>query len=183
MPSTIKTYAVVITFPENIDTLINKLLANYEEYMRHDIVPHMTLIYPFTPVFSLYRLYEALEKVAKATPPIEITLNRIKYFEGENNVAYAALEHRQTVKKLHIDLMKALEGLIKERAIDSRFILERFMPHVTLASRIPDDIFPELQLKLSRFHLHYTNQITEFSLFSEVEGAWQRKRAFELTGK
>ena len=182
MVPTSKTYAVVITFPQDIEKVILKFLTNYEQYIRHDIVPHMTLIYPFTPVFSLYRVYEALEKVAKETAPFEITLNRIKYFEGENNVAYAALEHKQLVKKLHIDLTKALEGLIKERSIDSRYILEKFMPHVTLASRLSDDVLEELKIKLSRCYLHYTNNVTEFSLFADIEGAWQRKRAFELKG-
>ena len=182
MPSANKTYAVALTFPDDIEGVISKLLANYEQYFNDSIVPHMTLAYPFTPVFSLYRVYEALEKAAKKTPPFNITLNRIKFFEGENNVAYAALEHKQLVKKLHIDLTKALEGLVKERSIDSKYTLERFMPHVTLASRLPDDVLEELKIKLSRYYLHYTNYVTEFSLFAEVEGAWQRKRVFELMG-
>jgi len=176
-----KIYAVVLTFPDDIEAVISKLLINFEQYFNHSIVPHMTLIYPFTPVFSLYRVYEQLEKVAKETKPFNITLNRIKYFEGENNVAYAALENKRIVKKLHIDLTKALEGLVKERSIDARYTLERFMPHVTIGSRIPDDVLPELRQKLSRFHLYYTNYVTEFSLFIEIDGAWQRKRVFELT--
>ncbi len=177
-----KIYAVVLTFPDDIEGVISRLITNYEQYFNHSIVPHMTLVYPFTPVFSLYRVYEQLEKVAKETPPFNITLNRIKYFEGENNVAYAALENKRIVKKLHIDLTKALEGLIKERSIDSKYTLERFMPHVTLGSGIPDDVLPELQKKLARYYLHYDNYITEFSLFTEIDGAWQRKRVFELTG-
>jgi RNA 2',3'-cyclic 3'-phosphodiesterase len=182
VPPSSKIYAVALTFPEDIEAVISKLFSKYEQYFNRFIVPHITLIYPFAPVFSLYRVYEALEKAAKETSPFEITLNRIKYFEGGKNVVYAALEHKNAVKKLHIDLSKALEGLIKERSIDSRYVLERFMPHVTLASHIPADVLPELQLKLSRFNMHYTNYVTEFSLFSEVEGAWDRKRAFELKG-
>jgi 2'-5' RNA ligase len=177
-----KIYAVALTFPQNIDVLFAKLLANYEQYFNHAIVPHITLIYPFTPVFSLYRVYEALEKAAKETAPFEITINRIKYFERENNVAYAALEHKQLVKTLHIALTKALEGLIKERSIDSKYTLERFMPHVTLASKLPGDVLEELKIKLSRYHLHYTNYVTEFSLFAEIDGAWELKRVFELKG-
>ena len=93
--------------------------------------------------------------MAKETPPFNITLNRIKYFEGENNVAYAALENKRIVKKLHIDLTKALEGLVKERSIDSKYTLERFMPHVTLASRLPDDYCRSFKIKLARYYLHY----------------------------
>jgi 2'-5' RNA ligase len=182
VPSASKIYAIVLTFKGNIEKVITRLFTSYGPYFQHAIVPHITLVYPFTPVFSLYKIYEQLEKVARQTAPFPVTLNRIKYFEGENNVAYAALGNKRPVRKLHIALTQALEGVIQPQNTESRFILERFMPHVTLASLIPDEVLPELQKKLSKYHLHYEDRVTEFSLYAEINGAWQRKRVFALSG-
>jgi 2'-5' RNA ligase len=175
-------YAVVLTFSPAIQKPLSKLGEEYLQYIDYKIVPHLTLIYPFMPVFSLYRVIEQLEKVAKHTKPFGITLNGIKYFENESNVVYAALENKRAVKKLHIDLITSLEGLIKEQYTDGKYNLERFVPHVTIGNKIPDDIFLEIKRKLSRQRLYFEDDITDFTLFAEIKGVWQRKRIIELTG-
>jgi 2'-5' RNA ligase len=175
-------YAVVLTFSPAIEKILSRLRQEYLQYVDYTIVPHLTLIYPFMPVFSLYRVYEQLEKVARQTKPFEITLNGIDFFEEDSNVIYAAIENKRAVKKLHIDLIRSLEGLIKEQYTDGKYNLERFVPHVTIGNKIPDEIFLDLKQKLSKRHLHFEDNITDFSLFAEIKGIWQRKRVFELKG-
>jgi 2'-5' RNA ligase len=175
-------YAVVLTFSPAIAKILSRLRQEHLQYVDYTIEPHLTLIYPFMPVFSLYRVIEQLEQVARRTKPFGIILNGIKYFENESNVVYAALENKRAVKKLHSDLVISLEGLIKEQHTDGKYNLERFVPHVTIGNKIPDAIFLEIKKKTSRHRLYFEDDITDFTLFAEKKGTWQRKRVFELTG-
>ncbi len=182
MPDERRTYAVAMTFNEKIDKVFSRLREDYQEYINHTIVPHLTLVYPFAPVFSLFRVIEQLDKVARRTKPFDITLNKIEFFETGNNVAYAAVQHRRTVKKLHTDIIKSLDGLIKEWNTDGRFNLEKFVPHVTIGVNIPAAVFPDIKKRLSKYRFHYADHITEFSLFSEENGSWKINRVFQLSG-
>jgi 2'-5' RNA ligase len=175
-------YAVVLTFSSAIQKTLSKLRQEYLQYIDYQIVPHLTLIYPFMPVFSLYKVIEQLEKVARRTKPFDITLDGVDFFEEDSNVIYAAVENKQAVKKLHIDLAGSLEGLIKEQDTDGKYNLERFVPHVTIGNKIPDELFLEIKKKLSKRRLHFEDNITDFTLFAENKGVWQHKRVFELTG-
>jgi poly(A) polymerase len=174
------TYAVVLTFSGEIEKVFSKLRQDYQQYINYTIVPHITLVYPFVPVFSLYKVNEQLEKVAKRTKQFSITLNRIEFFEDGNNVAYAAIQYRRAVKRLHTDIVKSLDGLIKEWHTDGKYNFEKFVPHVTIGERIPAGVFPDIKKRLSKYKLHYEDNITEFSLFSEEKGQWEQRRVFRL---
>ena len=182
MAKTKKDYAIVLTFAPRIEKPLSKLREKYLKNTDYQIVPHLTLVYPFMPVFSLYIVNEQLEKVAKRTKPFDITLNGINFFEDESNVIYAAIENKRPVKNLHLDLVRSLEGLIKEQYTDGKYNLGRFVPHVTIGNKIPDDIFPDLKKRLSRYRFYFEENITDFTLFIETSGVWQRKRVFKLSG-
>jgi poly(A) polymerase len=175
-------FAVALIFPEAMEKRINRLSEDYRQYMKYDLVPHLTLVYPFVPVFSLFPLKEQLEKVARRTAPFNIALNRIDYFEGEHNVAYAALEKKRAVKNLHADIIKSLDGLIKEWNADGRYNLENFIPHVTIADKIPLKIFAEIKRRLSGYAFRYEHRVADFSLLEEESGSWLINQVFELTG-
>jgi 2'-5' RNA ligase len=175
-------YAVVLTFSGEIEKVFEKLREDFQPHMNYTVVPHITLVYPFVPVFSFFRINEQLTKVAKRTKHFKIVLNGIEFFEDGNNVAYAAVQNRRTVKRLHTDIVKSLEGLFKEWYTDGRFNFEKFVPHVTIGERIPATSFPDVKKKLSRYKLHYEDHITDFSLFAEDNGNWQLNRVYELKG-
>lgn len=176
-------YSIALTFSREIEKRLSRFSEDYQQYARSIIVPHITLVYPFVPVFSLYKINEQLEIVAKRTTQFTIALNGIKYFEGEHNVAYAALENKRAVKKLHTDIIKSLDGLIKEWYTDGKYNLENFIPHVTLAQKIPARLLPDIKKRLSKYELHYENNIADFSLFAEENGNWQIFRVFKLSGE
>jgi 2'-5' RNA ligase len=173
-------YSIDLTFSEDIENVLSKMRKDFQQYIDYIIVPHITLVYPFTPVFSMYQIYEQLGKVAKRTGPFEVTLKGIRYFDGENNVVYAAIKNRQPVKKLHADIIKSLDGYIKETTTDGKFNLENYIPHVTIGSHIPDNVFKNIKKRFSRYKLHFEDKITFINLFAEDKGIWERTRVFEL---
>jgi 2'-5' RNA ligase len=173
-------YSIGLTFSEEIENVLNKMRKDFQQYIDYIIVPHITLVYPFAPIFSLYQIYEQLGRVAKRTKQFDITLKGIKYFNNENNVVYAAIKNRRPVKKLHTDIIKSLDGYIKETKTDGKFNLDSYIPHVTIGSHIPDKVFEKIKKRFSRYKLHFEDKITFISLFAEDKGIWERTRIFEL---
>ena len=146
------------------------------------ITPHITLVYPFSPVFSLFQINEQLFKIAARHVPFSINLNGIGFFENGNNVVYAALENIKPVKKLHMDMVKSLESFIQYWNIEADYNLEKYVPHVTIGAKIPDNVWPEIKKKYSRYKFHFEETVTQFTLFSEKKGTWERKRVYKLEG-
>ena len=176
-----RTYAIVLTFSEDIENVLSKMRRDFQQFIDYIIVPHITLVYPFAPVFSMYQIYEQLGKVAKRTEPFDITLKGIKYFDDGNNVVYAAIKNRQPVKKLHTDIVKSLDGYIKETETDGKYNLDSYIPHVTIGTNIPDKVFEKIKIRFAKYRLHFEDKITFINLFTEHKGIWERKRVFELT--
>jgi 2'-5' RNA ligase len=177
-----RTFAVALTFPETVEDKLLRLGEDYRDYMRYEIVPHMTLVYPFVPVFSLFLVKEQLENVARRTSQFKIVLNGIEYFEGEHNVAYAALESKRSVRKLHADIIRSLDGLIKELDTDGIYNFENFIPHVTIANGVPVKILELMKKRLSGYALRYEHKVADFSLFEEENHNWRINQVFDLTG-
>jgi len=177
-----KAYAVALVLSEKTAGKLNNLRTDYQQEMDYLIVPHLTLVYPFSPVFSLFQINEQLEKVARRHEQFSITLSGIKFFENGNNVAYAALENIKPVKKLHTDISKSLESFIQYWNTDADYNFEKYVPHVTIGAKIPDNIFPEIKRKYARYRFHYEEIVMQFSLFSEKKGTWERKRVYKLAG-
>jgi len=180
MVKTTNTYAIALTFSENIDNLFERLRTDYQQDIAYTIVPHITLVNTFAPVFSVFQVNEQLEKVAKRTRQFEVILNSIKFFENGNKVVYAALQYTRPVKKLQTDIVKSLDGLIKEWRTDEKYTPEKLVPHVTIGGKIPANKFPAIKKRFSRITLHYEEQITFFSLFTVENGNWTRTRVFNL---
>jgi len=152
--------------------------------MNYIDIPHLTLVYPFVPEVDITIVNEKLEALAKRIKPFTLVLDGIEYFEGDNNVAYIAIEDKRPVIDLHTDIMHSLNGLIKEEYTDGQFNLERFTPHVTVGERIPDEVFLTVKKTFADYQLHYEIEIGSFPLVSSGEdGIWKTVRVFELSGK
>ncbi len=177
-----KTYAIALVLSGKTADKLSNLRTDYQQVMDYHIVPHITLVYPFSPVFSLFQINVELENIARRHGQFSVILSSIKFFENGNNVIYAALENIRPVKTLHTDIAKSLESLIQYWNIDADYNLEKYIPHVTIGAKIPDNIFPEVKKKYSRYRFHYEETVTQFSLFSEKKGIWERKRVFQLAG-
>ena len=176
-------YAVALTFPDDIAGAFSKLREKYNKYVDYKIEPHITLVYPFAPIIDIMNVYERLEGVSQRTKPFTLVFDGIKYFEGEVNVAYAAVANQQQVADLHADIYNSLEGLIKVEDIFERVVKENFVPHATISDDIPGDEFPDIKQALAGYEIDFQCEITEFVLFSAGnDGIWKRGRVFKLTG-
>ena len=175
-------YAIALTFPSEVSKGLNGLREKYKEYVGYTIEPHLTLAYPFVPTVDISIIKEKLEAVARKTKTFTLVLNGIEYFEEGNNVAYAAVENKQPVIGLHIDVMSSLEGFITEENTDGMYDFERFIPHVTIGAQIPDEVFPTVKKLFLDYELHYEVTISSFTLFSSGEDAiWKPERVFEFS--
>ena len=175
-------YAVALTFPSEVTERLSRLREKYNQYVGYTIEPHLTLVYPFLPKDNISIIKEKLKAVAKRTKPFTLVLNGIKYFEEENNVAYAAVKNKQPVVDLHIDIMSSLKGLITEEYTDGMYDFERFTPHVTIGEQIPDEVFLTVKKVFSDYELHHEIEIVSFVLFSADEnGIWKPTCVFELS--
>lgn len=177
-------YAVVLTIPGEAGKEISNLRNKHGKYLSYTIEPHVTLKYPLVPKVDLNIVNEKLEAVARRTKPFTLVLNGIKYFEGVNNVAYIAIENKQPVIDLHIDVFHSIRGLV-EGTSEIEYNLERFTPHVTISEHIPDEVFPSVKKQLSEYELRYEVRVVSLDLYSsdqkELHQIWKRVHVFELS--
>jgi 2'-5' RNA ligase len=160
-------YAVALTFPPEVKEELSKLQKEYTEYISYRIEPHITLKYPFATDVGVVVINDRLHKVANATRSFIVVLNGVKYFEGENNVAYVAIENKGPIIDLHYRIVHSLEDLDKEESMEI-FDLE---------------VFPRVKDSLSSLHIRYDIEVNSFSLFSAREDDfWKSIGSFELSG-
>jgi 2'-5' RNA ligase len=171
-------YAVVLTFSGEIEEVFSKLRGDYQRYMNYTIVPHITL-YLFVPVVDINVINEKLGEIAKKTKPFILILDGVEYFESENNVAFVALKNKAPVKKLHVVIFQSLKGIVEDVW---NYNLNRFTPHMTIGEKIPDDIFLDVKKRFSNYNIYHECKITDYSLFSEEKGKWERMCVFGLSG-
>lgn len=175
-------YAVALTFPPEVKEELSKLQKEYTEYISYRIEPHITLKYPFATDVGVVVINDRLHKVANATRSFIVVLNGVKYFEGENNVAYVAIENKGPIIDLHYRIVHSLEDLDKEESMEI-FDLQRFTPHATIGEQIPKEVFPRVKDSLSSLHIRYDIEVNSFSLFSAREDDfWKSMGSFELSG-
>jgi 2'-5' RNA ligase len=177
------TYAIALILSSKTAEKLNKLRTDYQQATDYIVNPHITLVYPFSPVFSLFQINEQLDKVARRHKQFNVILNHIAFFENGNNVVYAALHNNRTVKSLHMDIVRSLEGLIQEWNIEVDYNLEKYVPHVTIGAKIPDSVFPVVKKQYSSYRIYSEDVINRFILFSDDNGTWERKRVYELKGQ
>ena len=176
-------YAIALTFPDDIMEAFDRLREKYNKYVDYKIVPHITLVYPFSPMVDISTVEKKLEELSQRTRPFSIVFDSIQYFEKFVNVAYAAVMDKQRLVELITDIDNSLKGLIKIEEIFRELNQEDIIPHMTISDRIPDDVFTTIKEELADYKLYYKCDITDFTLFSaENDGNWQRARVFDLQG-
>ncbi len=176
-------YAVALTFPREVKQEIIELQAKYKKYVTYRIEPHVTLKYPFATEVNITSIDERLREVAHRSSPFTLVLNGIKYFEGQNNVAYFAVENKEPVMNLHSRIVHSLEDLDKEESMGV-FDLERFTPHATIGEQIPQEVFLCIKQALDRLNLRYEFEVDSYTLFSAREDdIWKSVEVFEFRDK
>ena len=174
-------YAIALTMKGKAKTGLSELRARFGTDMNYSIEPHVTLTYPFTPKADISIIQNKLSEVAAQTKPFTLELNGIRYWEGRNNVAYAAVQNQLPVYNLHAAIVAALQGLISG---NTTFDLEHFTAHSTINEHIPGEALAALKQELSAYQPQYRVNITSFTLFAaepkEKGEIWKPVRIFRF---
>lgn len=163
-------YAVVLTTHGKAKKELSRWREKYAGYMKYTIAPHVTVKFPFTLKADISIIQARLNKIAERTKSFTLILDGVRYWEGQNNVAYVAVKNPRPVYDIHTAIIHDLEGLT---AGNNTYDRENFVPHVTLGEYIPADSLPMIKEELSGFHFSYRIKVTSFTMFgSEPNNDW-----------
>ena len=161
-------YIIIVIPPKEIIAKVNKYKKKYAKYTKYNIPPHIT-IYP--PFFSLLpseeTLIEALIQSLKSKKPSRLNLQKVNFFEGRNNVIY--FEPDNDSSKYLLDLVlwvsKSLRNKARNVFKDYNFSPDKFKPHMTIAERIPKNIFVNIRKDLQNIKVNFSFLIDSVYLY------------------
>jgi 2'-5' RNA ligase len=175
-------YSVALTFPGEMEILLNKLREPYRPHMHHAFLPHITLVYSFTPAKDIQSVINRLETAAAKACPFHLVLEGIEYFQTINNVAYIAVKNKESVKHLMNDIVKTIRGDITGYYAGDEYHPDHLIPHMTIGEKIPAHIFPEVKKRFADLKINREIEVTHFVLAGESGGLWETLRTFRLAG-
>lgn len=175
-------YSVALTFPGELEILLNKLREAHRPHMHYAFVPHITLVYSFLPAKSIESVIERLEEVAAKARPFRLTLDGIEYFQTVNNVAYIAIKNPSPVKALMHDIVTAIKGEVTGYYAGDQYHPDHLIPHMTIGEQIPGHIFPEVKKRFADLKIHREIEVKDFILAGESGNLWETLRKFKLRG-
>ena len=119
------TTAIVVIPPEESWTAIQAIRQQHDRKVRR-WMPHITLIYPFSPVEDFPVLREPLAAAVAGHPAFDMTLAEFKTFRhrGENYTIWLRPDPEQPLVELFELLSRALERVSSSR--------RRFQPHLSV---------------------------------------------------
>jgi 2'-5' RNA ligase len=175
-------YSVALTFPGELEILLNKLREPYRPHMHYAFLPHITLVYSFLPAKSIESVIARLETAAAKARPFSLTLEGIEYFQTVNNVAYIAIKNKESVKALMDDIVREIKGEVTGYYAGDQYHPDHLIPHMTIGEKIPPHVFPELKKRFADLKIHREIRVEEFILAGESGNLWQQLRTFKLKG-
>jgi 2'-5' RNA ligase len=110
--------------------------------------PHITFAIYDSPDASEQAAIDALQKVAKRRPAIELSLDRIRIFEGSPLILWADPKPKTPLREIHARIHAAIDP----RLCRPHYRPESWMPHCTLATRIVPDRNPDALAFAGAFH-------------------------------
>lgn len=179
-------YAVVLAIPGKVGKEIGALRKRYAGFMDYSIVPHITLAPLFTTPSESSLIYQKLDKAAQKITPFNVRLNRVRYFEVPNNVAYVAIADTRPIFALNRAIARALKGLVTASVLKGLTIAEQpllfdvktFVPHATIAEHIPEERLVSVKSDLAAVEIDHIIRVRSFSLFlakeDEKPQVWRR---------
>lgn len=173
-------YIIALTFSGEVETEFAGLRAAYRQFVDYDIVPHLTLAFPFSPLDGIETVYAALENYARTVTPFDIVMEKVDYFDGANRGAYVTVKEPAPVRALNLGVIGALEGFIKKYHADYDY--ETFLPHMTIAEKLPPEEYAAIRQRFNGTAFNRTVTMAGFSLFRKNGTAYHQERRFALRG-
>jgi len=165
-------YVIVVVPPPKICKFVDEYRQKYAKYTEYVIPPHITIYPPFYfKDLNEKEVIKILQEKFLDMPSLKVTCQSINYFEGsKNNVAYFELDKNSALymKKL---LAKAIEAL-KDRttyvyASAHLYTPPKFIPHMTIAEKIPSNVLPSAKKELASFKDKITFKVSSVFLYKQ----------------
>ena len=172
--------ATALLFPDDVSKAIVDIRVRFGSVRARAVVPHITLMYPFVPKVATDVLRERLEAVAREHAPFSLVLDGFGYFEGENTVAYLAVEDAGSVLALHRSMTDSLADVAEGRL--THFENEGFVPHVTIHDEISKERLASFKTEVAAAEFHCAAAIETFCLFANDGTGWRVVHTFRLSG-
>jgi 2'-5' RNA ligase len=154
--------------------VIDSYRIKYARYTSYVIVPHITLAPPFfiekvSPIEIILSLEENYEGLLQ----FEIILGKINFFEGTNNVAFVQPDagSSECIRNILRKTTSILKNRIRNAYNGYYFTPEKFVPHLTIAESIPENIFPKIKAELRSLVFSYTFLVDSVFLFKQSEAS------------
>jgi len=146
---------------------------------------HVTVKRPFVPRVSQAQIEASIADVCRHFRPFRLQLRGIGQFTIPNdNVLYVAVSENLALRLLHQALLVALEGFVEPGSPeDALYEGEGFVPHLTIAHKLPDEELPAARARLAGYTPRYKFPVTELALAGQEDGGdWRILRYLPLRG-
>jgi 2'-5' RNA ligase len=158
--------------------VLDSYRIKYARYTSYVIVPHITLVPPFLiEKESPIEIVHSLQKGYKGLPPIKVILENVNFFEGKNNVAFVQPDagSSESIRNILRKTTSILGNRIKNAYNGYYFTPEKFIPHLTIAESIPENIFSEIKSELAGLVFNYPFLVSSVFLFGQTgtSNIWQ----------
>ncbi len=172
--------AVALLFPPDIANSIEKVRGEFGSARVRSVVPHITLVYPFTPTSPTTTIITRLNDVGQRIAPFVVSLDRVSYFESPTIVAYLSVIDNGETMRLHRALADSLRGLCQSELL--HFENQNFVPHVSINDEISAEQLAQLKLRLDSLRLDLKPLIDHFCLFQNDGDGWRIAEIIRLSG-
>jgi 2'-5' RNA ligase len=167
-------YAIIIVPPAEICEMVDIYRKRYAQYTSYVIVPHFT-VYPsfFIEKGDEKSILQLLKDTFKGTQSETIKLEKISFFDGKNNVAFFEpdINSSEFIKGLLVKATKLLSGMVKNVYDDYNFTPDKFKPHMTIAEKIPNDIFQDVKNELNKLEKKGSFLVSSVYLFKQQDNS------------
>ncbi len=167
-------YLLAIIPPQSVSDFVDSYRRRYDENSLNFIVPHITVYPPFYSSESEPELINKLNNTFNKNIPFRISLDSVDFFTGKNNVAFFKpdLESTDKIKNLLIKTKSDLSDIITNAYPDYPANSEQFIPHCTIAEKIPNAKLPNIRRDLESLSVNQSFNVNSIFLLRKQQEKW-----------
>jgi len=168
-------YFLAIIPPPPVSDYVNKYRRQYNNKDNiNSIPPHITIYPPFYSLVSESNLIDRLRNIQTQTSPFRISFTSVDFFNNGNNVAFFNPDSDSTLflKKLYQNTRQLFSGQITDVWPGYPNKPEQFIPHCTIAEKIPDIEFPSIRKDLESLSVNQSFNVKSIFLLRKQVKTW-----------
>jgi 2'-5' RNA ligase len=166
------TYLVAITPPPDTQAHIQEYRRRVTQYTGYKIPPHITLYPPFyLQNTTLEKMVDSIRTNLDYVHNGTVRLADIDSFTGYNNVIFFKPDDQSTtyLKNIFSAVHQALSGRVTDRFSDYAADANKFVPHLTIAERVPNGVWQTLQTQLLQHPVDISFPVNTIGLYEQAE--------------